>query len=163
MPYGLPSTSSLRFAWRGAKWFLFLFLVLAPGCDRPRITTEFGTREMTLPHGQVIKAETMITTADLRRGLMFRTSLAPDHGMLFVHPGPGNYPYWMYQILIPLDIIWMDSDHRIIQIVQNAQPCKTDPNQCTQYYCTKPTNFVLELGGGMAKTYGLALGQTIDW
>jgi uncharacterized membrane protein (UPF0127 family) len=137
--------------------------ILLAGCDRPRTTTEFGTREVTLPHGQVIRAETMITTADLRRGLMYRKSLAPDHGMLFVHPQPGNYPYWMYQILIPLDIIWMDSDRKIVQIGPNIQPCKTEANLCTQYYCTKPTQYVLELNAGTAKKYGLEIGQTINW
>jgi uncharacterized protein len=148
---------------RAAKWLLVLAPVLLASCNKPRISVEFGTREITLPRGQIVNAETMITTEQLRRGMMYRTSLAPDHGMLFVHPAPGNYPYWMYQTLIPLDIIWMDTDHRILQIVQNAPPCKTGPNQCTQYYCTKPAKYVLELAGGMSKKYGLQLDQKIDW
>jgi uncharacterized membrane protein (UPF0127 family) len=148
---------------KAAGWLAgccFLFLAC---CDRPRITTEFGVREVTLPRGQVIKAETMSSTEQLRTGLMYRPSLAPDHGMLFVHPAPGNYSYWMYQVQIPLDIIWMDNDHRIVQIVHDAQPCKTAPNQCTQYYSTKPIRYVLELAGGSAKKYGLDRGQTIQW
>ena len=50
--------------------------------------------------------------------------------MLFVHPSAGNYAYWMYQTLIPLDIIWMDNDRKIVEMVQDAQPCKTPPEQC---------------------------------
>ncbi len=149
---------------RFAASLAILGFALLAGCgDKPKITTEFGIRDVTLPHGQVVKAETMITTAELRRGLMYRTSLPSNHGMLFVHPAPGNYAYWMYQTLIPLDIIWMDNDRRIIEMVQNAQPCKTPPEQCTQYYCAKPALYVLELNGGMAKKYGLERGQTISW
>jgi uncharacterized membrane protein (UPF0127 family) len=94
---------------------------------------------------------------------MFRTSLAPDHGMLFVHPTIGNYSYWMYETRIPLDIIWMDNDRRIIEMVHNAQPCKTPPQQCVQYYCSKPARYVLELAGGMAAKYGLERGEVLTW
>jgi len=95
--------------------------------------------------------------------LMYRTSLAQDRGMLFVHSMPGTYAYWMYQTLIPLDIIWMDSQHRIVQMVLNAQPCTTDPNKCTNYANTKPAKFVLEINGGLAKKYGLELDQTVQF
>ena len=57
--------------------------------------------------------------------MQFRNSIAPDHGMLFVHRNPGKYAYWMYQTLIPLDMIWMDSKHNVVEIVENAPPCKT--------------------------------------
>jgi uncharacterized membrane protein (UPF0127 family) len=141
-----------------------LCCVLLASCGgKPQNVEDFNTRDVTLPHGQVIKVETMISSADLRRGMMYRTSLAPDHGMLFVHPTPGNYSYWMYQTLIPLDIIWMDSQHRIVQMVLNAQPCKTESTKCTQYYCTKMAQYVLELSGGMAKKYGLELDQTVQF
>ena len=134
------------------------------GCkEKPQSIEDFNTREVTLPRGQVIKAETMITSAQLSRGMMYRTSLAPDHGMLFAHATPGSYSYWMYQTLIPLDIIWMDSQHHIIQMVLNAQPCKTEPSACAQYRSSKPAQFVLELSGGTARKYGLELNQTIQF
>ena len=118
---------------------------------------------VTLPGGQEIRAETMIENVDLLRGMMFRTSIAPDHGMLFVHPKPGLYWYWMYQTLIPLDIIWLDSNHRIVEIAADAQPCKTQASKCPHYGGTQVSSYVLEMGGGMAKRYGLQLGQTIQW
>ena len=91
------------------------------------------TREVTLPGGHIIRAETAVDTRDMMRGLMFRDSLAPDHGMLFVHPVSGNYGYWMYQTNIPLDMIWMDQNHRIVELVENAPPCKTAASKCPHF------------------------------
>jgi uncharacterized protein len=143
---------------------LLTALLILTSCG-PKATTleDFPTRPITLPGGQVIRVETMIDTIDLLRGLMFRTSLAPDRGMLFVHPKPANYSYWMYQTLIPLDIIWLDSKRNIVEIVENAQPCKTQASKCEQYGGSHLSAYVLEIGGGMAKKYGLRLGQTVEW
>jgi uncharacterized membrane protein (UPF0127 family) len=105
----------------------------------------------------------MTSSFDMTRGMMFRTSLAPDRGMLFVHAKPGHYSYWMYQTLIPLDMIWLDSHRDIVEIAENAQPCKTQASKCEQYGGKQLSAFVLEIGGGMAKKYGLGLGQTIQW
>ena len=97
------------------------------------------------------------------RGMMFRDSLAPDRGMLFVHPSPGAYVYWMYQVRIPLDIIWMASDHRIVEISADTPPCRTKASECPQYGGHQRSQFVLELAGGMASKYGLKLGDTISF
>jgi uncharacterized protein len=139
-------------------------LLIISSCG-PKASTldDFQTRPITLPGGQVIQAETMVDNIDLARGLMFRTSLAPDHGMLFVHPQPGNYSYWMYQTLIPLDMVWLDSNRRIVEMAENAQPCKTQASKCEQYGGKQISSYVLEIGGGMARKYGLQLGQTIQW
>jgi len=147
------------------RYFLTLCVLLAlVGCaSKPQSVNDFSALDVVLPNGQAIKAETMISTQDLERGMMFRTSLAPDHGMLFMHATPGYYPYWMYRTLIPLDIVWMDSNRQILQMVLNAQPCKTAPRECPEYVCAKPFRYVLELSGGMAKKYGLAVGQKVEW
>ncbi len=120
-------------------------------------------RDITLPHGQIIKAETMIDARDRLRGMMYRTSLAPDHGMLFVHEKPGLYSYWMYQMRIPLDTIWLDSSHRIVEIDENLPPCLTQASRCPHFGGTQISEYEIQLGGGMAKKYGLQLGQTIQW
>jgi uncharacterized protein len=144
----------------------FLLAVLLPlACCGPKPTTldDFPTRPVTLPGGQVIRAETLIDSFELIRGMMFRTSLAPDHGMLFVYPKPDKYEHWMYQTLIPLDIIWLDSNRDIVEMVENAQPCKTQASKCQQYGGKQISSFVIEIPGGMARKYGLQLGQRIQW
>ena len=142
---------------------LIALLILTSCGPKPTTLEDFPTRPVTLPGGQVIRVETMVDQIDLTRGLMFRTSLAPDHGMLFVHPNPGNYAYWMYQTLIPLDMVWLDSNRRIVEMAENAQPCKTQASKCQQYGGKQISAYVLEIGGGMARKYGLQLGQTIQW
>ena len=145
---------------------LLVLLVLLAGCNREspqQAADDFHLRDVMLPHGQIIKAETMTSPRDLLRGLMFRDSLAPDHGMLFVHAQPGHYSYWMYQMRIPLDTIWMDSDRRIVAIGENLPPCKTQASQCPQYGGTENSAFEIQLAGGMARKYGLKVGDTIQW
>ncbi len=129
----------------------------------PTALEDFPTRPVTLPGGQVIRVETMIDSIDLMRGLMFRTSLAPDRGMLFVYPRPNHYQVFMYQTLIPLDVIWLDSDRNIIDIEENMQPCKTQASKCARYGGKAFSSFSLEIGAGMARKYGLRLGQRIQW
>ncbi|HTR38402.1 MAG TPA: DUF192 domain-containing protein [Bryobacteraceae bacterium] len=139
------------------------FLALAGCGPKPDPAEDFNTRPVTLPGGQVIRTETMIDQMDLLRGMMFRTSIAPDHGMLFVHTQPAHNKAWMYQTLIPLDMIWLDENHKIVEIVENAQPCKTPASQCPQYGGNQISLYTLEMGGGMAKRYGLHVGQIIEW
>ncbi len=118
---------------------------------------------VTLPGGQKIKAERMVHVTDMARGMMFRDSLAPDRGMLFFHEREGSYTYWMYQVRIPLDIIWMDRNRRIVEIVADAPPCKTAASQCFHYGGHERAQYVLEIGGGMAAKHGLKLGDVLDF
>jgi hypothetical protein len=121
-------------------------------------------REVKLPDGQIIQAETAIAPEELERGLMFRESLAPDRGMLFVHNTEGQYPYWMYHCKISLDMIWMDRQRRIVEIAENVPPCPPGPpEQCPNYGGHAAALFVLELAAGQAARHGLKNGQVIEF
>jgi uncharacterized protein len=124
---------------------------------------DLRTREVILPGGHVIRAESAVDTRDMMRGLMFRNSLAKDHGMLFVHPVSGHYSYWMYQTYIPLDMIWMDENRKIVEIVESAPPCKTAASKCAHFGGNETARFVLELNGGESRRYGIQVGEMIDW
>jgi uncharacterized membrane protein (UPF0127 family) len=152
------------------QYFLFCLclcfgvLLASFGCsEKPVTLDEYYTTIVTLPNGQKIRAEVMTNPTDMMRGMMFRDSLAPDRGMLFVHDHPGRYTYWMYQVRIPLDIIWIDSQHKIVEISADTPPCRTQASGCPQYGGDETAQFVLELAGGMAKKYGLKLGETISF
>ena len=125
--------------------------------------SDINTQEVTLPGGQTIHVERMIAAEDQMRGMMFRTSLAPDRGMLYVHERPGLYTYWTYQYEIPLDMIWMDTSREIVELVENVPPCHTAASQCPRYGGKKVARYHLELAAGMAKKYGLAVGQKLDF
>jgi uncharacterized membrane protein (UPF0127 family) len=146
------------------RLFTLLVVVLLPGCGgKPTTVEDFNTTEITLPGGQVIKVEIVVDAADALRGMQFRDSIAPDHGMLYAHRIPGKYGYWMYQTRIPLDMIWMDPKHTIVEIVENAPPCKTPASQCPHYGGNQVAQYVLQLGAGGVKRYGLKAGETINW
>ncbi len=138
-------------------------LVLAGCGEKPTTIEDLHTSDLTLPGGKVIRIETMVDTRDLLRGLMFRDSLAADHGMLFVHRRPGQYSTWMYQHHISLDAIWLDENHRIVEIAENLPPCNTAASQCPHYGGKETSNFMLELAAGMVKKYGLKTGQVVQW
>jgi hypothetical protein len=137
------------------------FLLASCGSDTG--VADLNTRDVGLPNGKQIHAEIMKTPDEMMRGMMFRDSLAPDRGMLFVHQQPGNYPYWMFQVRIPLDIIWLDRDHNIVEISADAPPCKTAASQCPNYGGHARAQFVVELAGGRAAANGLKLGDHLQF
>jgi uncharacterized membrane protein (UPF0127 family) len=144
---------------------LALLLALAvAGCKQPDPVRDFSSTEVTLPGGQVISSEVESDPVDMARGMMFRDSLPQGRGMLFVHSKPGKYAYWMYQVKIPLDIIWMDQGKYIVEISANTPPCRsTSARQCPNYGGHEDAMYVLELGGGMAAKYSLAKGKQIQF
>lgn len=143
---------------------LFLLALLLLGCRSKTSPMEaLLTREVTLPGGQVIRAETAVDTRDVLRGLAFRDSLPADHGLLYVHAKTGYYGYWMYQTYFPLDMIWMDDNHTIVEIVENAPPCKTAASKCPHYGGQRLARYGLEINAGLVHKYHLQVGQTIQW
>jgi len=74
-----------------------------------------------------VQVEVVRKEEELHRGLQFRTSLAPDGGMLFVFQKSGPYAFWMKDTLIPLDMIWMDSERRIVRPTLRGGPLPTLP------------------------------------
>jgi uncharacterized membrane protein (UPF0127 family) len=143
---------------------ILLLALIGTGCGSETEGPEvLGMHTVKLPGGQQIRAEVEMTAVDMQKGMMFRDSLARGRGMLFIHPAPGLYPYWMYQVRIPLDMIWMDASHRIVEISPDTPPCKTKASLCGNYGGHQTAQFVLELGGGEARRLGLTLGQTLDF
>lgn len=146
------------------RYLVLLAAVSLVSCsDQSTAVEEFSLRPLTLPSGKVIQVESAYSNIELLRGLMFRKSLAPDRGMLFSYPHPDHYQTVMYNVLIPLDIIWMDADRRIVQIDQNQQPCKTQASQCPKIGGKKIVSFALQIGGGLASKYGLETGQVLQF
>lgn len=147
------------------RFFLFAALMAALiGCSRQenRSPDEINLRTVTLPGGHRVYAEVLVRRDDMARGMMFRKSLADDRAMLFIHPKPGRYAYWMHNVQVPLDIIWMDKDRRIVEIHANTPSClEKDPVRCPQFGGKADSQFVLELGAGQAAKLGLREGQTI--
>jgi len=95
-----------------------------------------------------------------QRGLMFRKALRKNYGMLFVFENEQTKRFWMKNILIPLDIIFISSALRIVDIKENVQPCKIEP--CPTYTSKTPVKYVLELNGGFALENNISVGSVIE-
>lgn len=80
--------------------------------------------------------------------------------MLFIYPQAGKYPFWMYRCKIPLDILWLDQDSRIVEAAA-ALPCKGKARSCPSYGGHKTAMYVLELSSGSIKRHALGEGQAV--
>jgi uncharacterized protein len=90
---------------------------------------------------------------------MYREALAPQSGMLFPFAEPGVHMFWMKNTMIPLDIIWIDSEGKVLFISSGTPPCRADP--CPNYGPQAPAASVLEIAGGMAKKEKVEVGSVI--
>jgi uncharacterized membrane protein (UPF0127 family) len=132
--------------------------------SKPDDAGSLNTTEVSFPNGKTIVAETKLRPEDQALGMMFRDSLAKDRGMLFVHSEDGYHAYWMYQCRIPLDIIWMDHDRKIVEISANTPPCPSkSAKECPSFGGHERARYVLELAGGGAALYGLRVGDAVTF
>jgi len=140
------------------------FLILCACSPKATEVEGLNATEVTFPDGKTVIAETMVRDVDQMRGMMFRDSLAKDRGMLFIHSKEDNVPYWMYQVRIPLDIIWMDHQRRIVEIAANTPACTSKSSRdCPSYGGHEKARYVLELAGGGAAMYGLKVGDSLSF
>ena len=96
--------------------------------------------------------------AEQEKGLMFRTAMGADEGMIFPMNPPRRAAFWMRNTVIPLDIIFIGSDHRILNIAARAVPYDERPLPSAGAAAG-----VLELNGGRAAALGIGPGDRVDW
>ena len=113
--------------------------------------------------GRCLKVELAATPEELSEGLMFRKHLSSARGMLFVFSKDDFWPFWMKNTFIPLDIIWLDKDKKIVDMIVNAQPAVTD-----NPYSFKPVSlarYVLEANAGFVEKNKISVGDEarFDW
>jgi len=107
----------MRRTTRLALWSVGLLLALSPVAACKPSPPKNPARTYELTFGKVVvKAELACTPAERRRGLMFRKSLPEDGGMLFVFPKPKKAAFWMKNTRVPLDVAFIGSSGRILQI-----------------------------------------------
>jgi uncharacterized membrane protein (UPF0127 family) len=138
-------------------------LLLLAACARtpPPVDIDITGRKITLPDGAVIAAEVRITPQQQAYGMMFRSELPHNRGMLFVNTEPQTGAYWMKNCNFPLDIIFMDSTRKVVEIAANSPPCREDP--CPNFGGHARYQYVLELNGGDAAKHGIKEGATLEF
>ncbi len=91
-------------------------------------------------------------------GLMSRKSLPDESGMLFIFDQAGFYNFWMKNMLIPLDIIWIADDRTVIDIAKYAYPCT---KECLSFSPKAPAKYVLEVNSGFCDKNKIQTGQKV--
>jgi uncharacterized protein len=116
---------------------------------------------LTLPSGKVLRVELMINDEDRAMGLMFRPSLAPDRGLLFVFERADFHGFWMKNCRFPIDMIWLDEEKRVVHLAEAVPPCKAEP--CPVYEPLRRASYVIELNAGQARREKAVVGATVSF
>ena len=131
---------------------LFAVLLQVSACQaQPQVTiaTE-GGRELTF------QVEVADTPAKRELGLQYRRDLPPDRGMIFLFPTESEHSFWMKNTPLPLDMIFISKDLKIVGIVEQAVPFSTDSRSVPA-----ASQFVLEINGGLSKRHGIKAGDSV--
>lgn len=129
------------------KWLLLFLFFFVISCTQSSFVLVDDTN---------IPVEIADSPEERMQGLMFRESL--EGGMLFIFEDSGIYPFWMKNTFIPLDILWLDDDGKIVFIQNNALPCQ---ELCPSYHPGVEARYVLELNAGAVTNLRLAVGDKV--
>jgi hypothetical protein len=113
----------------------------SPGATPVRLTVEIAAKD-----------------SERQKGLMFRTQLGDDEGMIFLFSTERYNSFWMHNTLIPLDMFFIDSDWNVVGVVENAAPQTDDPRRVD-----KMSRYVLEVKAGFAARHGLGAGAQVKF
>jgi hypothetical protein len=122
---------------------------VAPPVPRVVVETAAGARH-------AVEVEIARSEPERRRGLMDRPSLPDGAGMLFLFDETAEHPFWMKDTLVPLDMIFVDEEGRIVGIVESAAP-----GTLAARTVGAPSRYVLEVNGGWARARGVRAGDRV--
>ena len=132
----------------------FALLIWLQACAAPPATPYVELE------GKRISIEIADTDASREHGLMDRTGMESDHGMLFVFDNDAPRAFWMKNTKIPLDMLFFNAERKLVSVQHRVPPCLGDP--CPAYSSGAPARYVLELNGGQAEKLGLSPGAEMQ-
>ncbi|MGB3541934.1 DUF192 domain-containing protein [Rubrivirga sp.] len=156
------------------RYALFCLIIIASGCSDPEPTSRTDTAEASIPFDiegelsfvrgsdtlRTIAIEIADTDSTRARGLMQRTEIPPDTGMLFVFDQPETPRAAFYMMNTPrsLDIQFYGPDSTLINIGENTTPFSLENVESEG-----PAQFVVEVPAGVSRSIGLVPGDRITW
>ena len=140
---------------RAVSQGLALGLALLAGAAHAEAPLEALTID-TATGAHRFKVEVMRTEPERERGLMYRKTMARDHGMLFEYQSEQPVTFWMHNTYLPLDLIFIGKDGRVVNVARDAKPMDD-----SLIPSSGPALGVLELDAGTAKTIGLKPGDVV--
>jgi uncharacterized membrane protein (UPF0127 family) len=133
---------------------LLVFVALYSGTAAARQAESLSIRSQASEYP--FQVEIAMSPETRRQGLMYRESLAPNHGMLFLFESERPVSFWMKNTLISLDLLFIQANGRIARIARNATP-----GSLALIGSGVPVLAVLEVNGGMAGRLGLEPGDLV--
>ena len=130
----------------------FLILILVSGCS--------SSINQVCFESNCFIVDVSDNSLERTQGLMFRSSLDENKGMLFIFPESGLYSFWMKNTLIPLDIIWINKNLEVVDIKSDAQPCTTE--NCNSYSPSSEALYVLEINANLTNKYNINVRDKIE-
>lgn len=147
--------------WKIAFWTVaikitiaFTILLVLQGCiPEPRAC--FGE--------SCVDLELALTDDEMRTGLMEHDELPEGRGMLFVFEKSKQVSFWMKNVEFPIDIVWLDSDKRIVHIEKEVPPCPAEQKSCPSYSPNTDAKYVIELPAGFSNDNNLKIGDISEF
>lgn len=138
----------------------------------PPVVNDVNARDFVAPpldRGQLVlrdayggvhplEVEIADTTPARTRGMMWRTSVPPGTGMLFIFPKEAEQRFWMRNTLVPLDMLFLDRAGSVVGIVAQAEPQSLESRSVG-----RPSLYVLEVAGGWAEKAGVVPGARVEF
>jgi uncharacterized membrane protein (UPF0127 family) len=118
-----------------------------------------GLSWLTLPGGEAVRAEVMVSAAERHHGLTGRASLPEDRLMLFAYPEDGVHHVWMKGCRFAIDVAWLDAAGTVLAVEENLPPCPRDP--CPVYGPEIDSRYFVEGAAGWLEARGVAVGTRI--
>ena len=112
--------------------------------------------------GNTISVALSTTTAEIDQGLQDRPTLGASDGMLFIFKKASTYQFWMPNMSFSLDMIWIGSDHKIVDISRNAPPLP-DPSKPVWFRPSSPAQYVLEVNADYASSHNIQIGDPVQF
>lgn len=116
---------------------------------------------VVLPSGAVFALEVARTPEQTAQGLMFRESLSPSTGMVFLFDAPEPRSFWMKNCHFALDMVFTLKDGTVVDVLENVPPCRADP--CPSYPSRALADTVVELTAGEAKRHRVVPGARLSF
>lgn len=130
---------------------LMIVLISCTAEQNPAHSMQIGDTKINL--------EIAITPAEQAKGLMYREHMDENSGMLFIFEKEEKHSFWMKNTLIPLDMIFLDSNKKIVDVM-TAEPCEKDP--CKSYMPKAEAKYVLEVNAGFAQKHDIQIGEEAE-
>jgi len=141
-----------------ALFFAASLIATASAADAAKTAPQFSSETLTIATksgaSHPFTVELALDGAQREYGLMFRTQMSADHGMLFEFDKAQRVQMWMENTVLPLDMLFLDASGKVTHVVQNAVPYSR-----TIIDSGGPVKYVIEVNAGIVRKLGLAVGD----